>query len=351
MTMNASPEPAVWFPAVRAGSGTDVFTIRLAAELRARGLRTEITWLPLRAEYAPWSVSRPKPPAWANIVHINSWLHPRFLPDGLPVIATLHHSMHHPEVEIYKSRARALYHKYWIKPAERRTLQRAHHVVAVSRFAADTSRENVLDRSIQVIQTGVDTMHFRPPDRRDVHEPFRLLYVGKWSPLKGVGMLAPIMRELGQGFELQYTGGANAQKDRPGMPSNMRDIGRLGGSDAVIAAMQDADAFLFPSRSEGLPLSVLEAMACGLPVVAARGSSLGEVVDDGVTGILCDKDSASEFAGAVQRLAGHPMVRNRMGDESRRRAVAGHSLENMVTDWVDCYQSVILQHAEDATQK
>lgn len=88
--------PAVWFPAVRAHSGADVFTERLAEGLRARGIRAEITWLPLRAEYAPWSVPVPKPPAWANIVHTNSWLHPRFLPPSFPVITTLHSCVHDP---------------------------------------------------------------------------------------------------------------------------------------------------------------------------------------------------------------------------------------------------------------
>lgn len=47
---------AVWFPAVRSYSGADVFTERLCAGLNARGIRAEISWLPLRAEYAPWSV-------------------------------------------------------------------------------------------------------------------------------------------------------------------------------------------------------------------------------------------------------------------------------------------------------
>ena len=50
--MSAPAIPAIWFPAVRTGTGTDVFTERLVAGLIARGIRAEITWLPLRAEYA-----------------------------------------------------------------------------------------------------------------------------------------------------------------------------------------------------------------------------------------------------------------------------------------------------------
>lgn len=89
------PQPAVWFPAIRAGSGTDVFTERLVEGLRRRGIRAEITWLPLRAECAPWSVAVPKPPAWANIVHINSWLPGPVVPDGLPLVVA-----HRPDVEL-----------------------------------------------------------------------------------------------------------------------------------------------------------------------------------------------------------------------------------------------------------
>ncbi|CAL1240217.1 hypothetical protein [Candidatus Methylocalor cossyra] len=66
--------PKIWFPAIRAGSGADVYTLRLSEALNKRGIRTEISWLPLRAEYAPWSVPAPEPPAWANVAHINSWL-------------------------------------------------------------------------------------------------------------------------------------------------------------------------------------------------------------------------------------------------------------------------------------
>ncbi|MGN6655445.1 MAG: hypothetical protein ACTHJ9_08915, partial [Rhodanobacter sp.] len=92
----------MWFPTVRTGSGSEVFTVRLVEELNNRGLRAEIAWLPLRAEFAPWTVPVPEPPAWANIVHVNTWLHPRFFPEHMPVVATLHHSIHHPALKRHK---------------------------------------------------------------------------------------------------------------------------------------------------------------------------------------------------------------------------------------------------------
>src|SRR5699024_1300276 len=144
--------------------------------------------------------------------------------------------------------------RYWIRHIERHTMRRAHTVVAVSRFAADMARKMVLDRPIEVIYNGVDTNIFRPPGKREPHHPFRLLYVGSWMRRKRVDLLAPIMGELGDEYELFYTGGALARRDTVIACTNMRDIGWLQGIDAVLAAMQSADIFLFPSHSEGLPL-------------------------------------------------------------------------------------------------
>lgn len=294
-------QPAIWFPTVRCGTGTDVFTETLVAGLHEQGLQAEITWLPHHAEYLPWTVPIPKPPTWANIVHINTWLHPRFIPPDLSVVATLHHSIHDPALKPYKGWLRTAYHQHWIRRIERATMQRANIVVAVSQFAADSAKAHVLDCPMQVIHNGVDTKRFYPPANRQIHKPFCLLYVGSWMARKGVDLLAPIMRELGSDFVLHYTGGAAAEKDKVQMPPNMHDLGRLTG-DEVVKAMHEADAFLFPSRSEGLPLTVLEAMACGLPVICTRGSSLTEVVQDGETGYLCPQDDVAAFVQAARQL-------------------------------------------------
>ncbi|HEY9110793.1 MAG TPA: glycosyltransferase family 4 protein [Rhodanobacteraceae bacterium] len=341
--MNDTKEPAVWFPAVRSGSGADVFTERLAAGLRDRGLRAEVTWLPLRAEYAPWTVAVPKPPDWANLVHINTWLHSRFVPKDRPVVATIHHAMHHPAVRAYKGRARTAYHQYWIAPNERRVLRRAERVVAVSRFVAETARQTLLDVPMQVIYNGVDINKFRPGNRqRKPDEPFRLLYVGSWKKLKGVDLLAPIMRELRNGFELRYTGGPPAEHDKTAVPANMHDLGRLQGEDAVVAVMQDADALLFPSQSEGHPLVVIEAMACGLPVFATRGSSLAEVIEDGVTGILCQPNDITSFASAVRSLSHDRQILKVLMREARHSAEQQFSINNMCSGYLEVYERCLL---------
>ncbi|MDE2408333.1 MAG: glycosyltransferase [Xanthomonadaceae bacterium] len=334
-------QPAVWFPAVRCGTGTDVFTETLVQGLRQRGIRAEITWLPHRAEYLPWTVPVPTPPPWANLVHINTWLHPRFIPGHVPVVATLHHSIHDPALRPYKGGLRSAYHRWWIVPIERRVLHRAGRVVAVSRFVADMARQTLCDVPMQVIYNGIDTELFQPGDHvRQLDAPFRLLYVGSWMARKGVDLLAPIMRELGSGFELQYTGGQAADQHRSAMPVNMRDLGRLSGHQ-VIVAMQNADAFLFPSRSEGLPLVAIEAMACGLPVIAMEGTSIEEVVVHGRTGLLCKREDIRAFANAARAMATNRQLHLACSASARETATTQFRGDKMVDAYVETYRDLL----------
>ncbi len=334
--------PAIWFPTVRTGTGTDVFTERLVAGLHRRGVRAEITWLPLRAEYAPWTVPMPGAPEWATVAHVNTWLHTRFLPGHLPLVGTIHHAVHHPDARAYKGLLRAVYHRWWIAPNERRVLRRVDRIVAVSQFVADATRTTLVDMPMQVIHNGVDADKFGPGNRqRQSGEPFRLLFVGSWMARKGVDLLAPIMRELGDGFELRYTGGVTAKHEKPGMPANMHDIGRLQGEDAVVAAMRDADALLFPSRSEGHPLVAIEAMACGLPVISMHGSAVTEAVVNGQTGILCPFGDVTALAGAVRALANDVARSAAMAEAARHDMVERFSEPAMVDTYCKVYRSLV----------
>lgn len=340
-----SETPAIWFPTVRTDTGTDVFTERLVAGLQARGLRAAISWLPLRAEYAPWTVPVPEPPEWATACHISTWLHPRFAPTQLPVVATLHHSIHDPALHPYKGWLRASYHRLWIAPIEREVMHRADRVIAVSHFAADMARQTLCDVPMDVIYNGVDTTQFLPGKRnRSPGEPFRLLFVGSWMARKGVDLLAPIMRELGEGFELYYTGGPAAEKEKPCMPTNMRDTGRLPG-EAVVAAMQNADAFLFPSRSEGFGLVAAEAMACGLPVIAMEGTSVEEIISHGKAGLLCAREDIHAFVNAVLKMAATPDSHLERRAAAREQIVTRFQISQMVDAYIQTYLNLMERRA------
>jgi len=329
----------VWFPAIRAHSGADVFTERLCAALNARGIRAEIHWLPLRAEYAPWSVPMPRPPGWATVAHVNSWLPQRFWPPGLPVVCTVHSCVHDPALSPFKRPLQRLYHRFWIRRVENAALTRASRVVAVSRYTAHVARAVFGFETIEVIHNGVNTDFFTPSSRELTNRPFRFLYVGNWDARKGVDVLSPILRELGDDFELVYTADRLGQHRRYPLPSNARCLGRLD-AEGLRAAYAQADALLFPSRLEGLPLTVLEAMACGLPVIAASSSSLPEVVADGETGLLCPVDDVAAFVAAARRLQGDVGLWRTMRLAARERAVALFDEAKQVERYLDHYRAL-----------
>lgn len=310
----------VWLPAIRAGTGTDVFTLRLADALRRHGLAAQVTWFSLRFEAMPFLLRQVKPPTGTDIVFANSWNGYAFKRDELPLVVTLHHSAYDPASRKLQSPAQRFYHWLIVKPFEMRSLQAADAITAVSAFAADSlKRATAIDR-VSVIHNWVDTERFCPlPARRETGRPFRLLFVGKLSKGKGADLLAPIMRQLGPDFELSFAG--RLKKGRAAdCPANMRALGWLE-EKALIEAYRGCDAVLFPSRSEGFGYAALEAMACGKPVIASNATALPEVVVDGTTGILCSTDDVQGFAGACRTLAANPARCETMAIEARRHAV------------------------------
>lgn len=330
----------MWFPAVRAHSGADVFTERLCAALDERGIRAAMTWLPLRAEYAPWTVPVPRPPSWANIVHINSWLPPRFVPKHLPLVVTLHSCVHDPALRPYKTKMQAAYHRHWISRIERSNIRRAQRVVAVSSYTARMAEKAFGISGIEIIYNGVDCERFVPAERKAPNQPFRLLYVGNWSRRKGVDLLGSILEGLGKGFVLHYTSDRGGQESRFSLPKNSQNLGRLT-RDQLVRAYQEADALLFPSRLEGLPLVVAEAMACGLPVITTKISALSEVVADGLTGILCPIDDVHAFVKAARTLATDLQLWQQMRFHAVNRVRERFAEVIMVNAYAELYAGIL----------
>ena len=332
--------PRVWFPAIRAGSGADVFTQRLADELSAQGVQAKVTWLPHRAEYAPWSVPVPKPPKWANVVHVNTWLHARFIPPNIPVVATMHHVVHDPSFAPYRTQAQALYHRLWIKAIEEAVLRRADAVTAVSQYTAEQVRTVFAREDVTVIPNGIDTNIFRPGPVRAPHQPFRLLFVGNWSQRKGTDLLAPIMQALGSDFELWVTSGLRGWRATTSLPPNIRFLGRVPTTEALVRVYQDADALLLPSRLEGFGLVALEAMACGLPVIAANATALPEVLSE-ATALLCSADSVTHYVDACLTLKNDLSLWKRMKMAGPQRARDHFSFSSIRRSYTLIYSALV----------
>jgi glycosyltransferase involved in cell wall biosynthesis len=339
--MSKLVQPSIWFPTIRTGTGTDTFTERLVAGLRDRGLNAEITWLPHHAEYFPWAVKSPSRPKDANLVHINTWLPKRFFPRDVPIVATLHHSTYDSAVQKYKSPLQRAYHSFWISKIERRNIEVADAVVAVSNYSAEMAKEKYGRSCIRVIHNGIDLGSIPSRTAPPSNSPFRLAYVGGWRILKGVDLIPRIMQKLGPEFELLCIGGVPSKVERQRCPPNISWTGRIEDHNALYAVLKACDALLFPSRSEGLSLSLLEAQACGLPVIAAARSSIPEVVIQNQTGFLCNGDDSDDFVASIRRVADNVDLRRAMGEAARRHVQACFHERLQVTDYIDCYHQLL----------
>ncbi len=211
---------------------------------------------------------------------------------------------------------------------ERLCLERAAAVLALSPYTRDRIAEfcpGVRDR-LRIVPYPVDTERFRPAEGT-ARPPGLLLTARIRDPRKNPGLLLRAFARLlarHPGLRLVVAG------DEP--PGEIRDlVSRLGVAgdvsfpgwvepDALVALYRDATVFTFPSRQEGLGISVAEAMACGLPVVATRCGGPEGLVMDGVTGRLVPNGDESAFAEAVHGLLQDPARRIAMGAAGRAEA-------------------------------
>ena len=111
----------------------------------------------------------------------------------------------------------------------------------------------------------------------------------------------------------------------------------LGYRSDVIDLMTAVDFFVLPSLLEGLPLSVLEAMSCGLPVIATPVGGIPEVVTDGENGLLVPHGDPAALSHALARLSGEPSLRERLGEAGRRRVSEAFSFAAMTRSYLDLY--------------
>jgi glycosyltransferase involved in cell wall biosynthesis len=131
--------------------------------------------------------------------------------------------------------------------------------------------------------------------------------------------------------------------DRPELEAEIRrleigdNVQLLGERRDVLELLADADVFVLSSASEGMPVSVLEAMAAGLPVVGSRVGGVPELVVDGETGLLVEPGDPDELAAAIDRLLADPQLRRRLAETGRARAQGRFALESFRRAHVELY--------------
>ena len=308
----------VWLPAIRAGSGTDVFTERLATLIKKCGYDAEITWFPHHFELHPWDLQKTSPPLGTKIVWTNTWNGFAFKRAGIFHITTEHHCVFDPSFRPYKNFAQHLYHIAMIRQFERLSFASAEILTTVSHYTANRLLALGVSNRIKVFQNWINTNLYSPIQIfKPTSVAFRVLFVGNLTRRKGGDLLIPIIDALGEGFELRAVCGLRGR-------DNLRHpriilLNQLD-EESLISEYRSCTVLLCPSRYEGFGYAPLEAMACGIPVVASDNSALPEVIDDGVTGLLCPTDNVDSFVAAIRKIANSPSLGQWLGSMGRLRA-------------------------------
>lgn len=242
----------------------------------------------------------------------------------------------------------------------------AVHCVSAA-IVAEAARHGLDPAKAKLIRPAVDATFFRPPAvPRSAGGEFRLVASGMLRWLKGYEYVLLAVAALaadGVPVTLEILGGEphgdlGERSDAERLRYTIADLGleqrvHLRGAiepAQVRAALQSADAFLHPSLTEGLPNAVLEAMACGLPVVATDVGGTREAVREGVDGFLVPPRDPAAAAAAIRALWEDPALRVRMGAAARARVDADFTLVRQTDEWVELYEQVARAGVDHASR-
>ncbi len=286
--------------------------------------------IPRRPEYRiPSSLSaavRADLEAFApNIVHVSSpdvvahravtWARAK----GIPVVASVH-----TRFETYLQ----YYGLSWLEPTFRAILRRFYRrcdaIVAPAESTAAVLYAQRMSRDISIWGRGIDRDQFNP-DRRSMEwrrargigdDEMLVAFLGRIVMEKGLDVFveaidAAVKRGVAHRVLVIGEGPARGWFEQ-NLPANAVFVGQQTGDDLAVA-LASADVFLNPSITEAFGNVTQEAMACGLPVVAALATGATSLVRDGVTGILVDPLEPDQYGEALARYAADPALRAKHG--------------------------------------
>ncbi len=222
----------------------------------------------------------------------------------------------------------------------RRAYRRLRRLIAVS---DETRRQlcaelGVEDEAVAVVPNGVPS---RTPKEHASRRRVRIGGLGRLTRQKGFDLLVEAVRVLvAEGIELEAAVAGEGPEREPlvarahGLP-----IEFPGFVSDVSSFLDELDVFCLPSRWEGLPFALLEAMMAGLPCVAADVGDVASAL--GPTGVVVPPDDVPELAAALRGLATSPALRRDLGSAAHARALARHTTEQMVAATARVYEEAL----------
>ena len=293
-----------------------------------------LTFMPITL---PWVVSV----RGADLIHTVPDYGLFFYSRKIPTVVTVHHYMCDGEMDPYSTNIQKIHYRTDLKWFIRKSISLSSAVTAVSCYTANHIKKELdLHRRVRVIYNGVDEGFFVPSKKRE-GSPVLVLFCGNLTRRKGVHWLPSIANRLKNGIVIHYTEGLRKSRCRF-VEKNIISIGQLPFRD-MPEIYQGHDILLAPTVREGFGLTVAEAMACGLPVVASNCSAIPEVVEEGKGGFLCPVGDVDAFAEKINILADSPKLRREMGEYNRSKVEKQFTVDRMVKEYQELFEEVLGQ--------
>ncbi|WEN16332.1 glycosyltransferase family 4 protein [Rhodanobacter sp. AS-Z3] len=329
---------AINMPSIRAPivTGSGVMIVHRSLERAIPGYQID----PL----SPWAGLAPlllrlRPSRPCAITHTQPELGPWVAHRDSSLVATFHSYSLDAELLAMMTPQQRILHRFTIAPAVAASLKRAKWITAVSDFTAGlVVRHHEVGERLVVIKNGVDSSIFRPAPSAP-RDSVNILFAGNPRRLKGSHHLEALADVLPDGVSLQYTTGLRSSGvDMPSEKANLVAMPRRS-HEQMVNLYQQADILFFPTLREGLSLAVLEAMACGLPIVATRCSSMDELVEHDKGGFLFDMNDRAQMLRYLLKLADDPVLRAEMGAYNREKVLTNFTLQQMIDGYKEVFSA------------
>ena len=236
--------------------------------------------------------------------------------------------------------------QFWF---DRITAQRGACEVCISKSVAEFHRRKtgLPESFFRVVENGIDLSRYSslPPSSRASNMP-RVVSVGRLNKQKDFPTLMRAWKIVESArpdatLEIAGAGPEEASLKRMRDELDLKRIQFIGFCSDVPTLLTDADLYVQSSAWEGMPLTVLEAMASGLPVIASAVDSLPEIIDDGRSGILFQRGNSDALAQYILALLGDPAHAKALGAAAREVALTRFSAERMAADYARVFCEVL----------
>jgi len=227
-----------------------------------------------------------------------------------------------------------------------RLLRKTDRLIATSgQSAAEARQEGFSDEQIRIIPNGVDTLRFKPLDQY-VYSRSRIVCVSRLIKGKGIDVLIDAFARLYHENicrRLEVVGSGPEQARLVEKAAGFEcaaDIVFHGETAHVEDFFDNSCIFVQPSLSEGMSNVILEAMACGLPVVATRTGAAADIIQDSLNGMLVDAGSVEQICDAVTKIGSDEAYAQSLGSNARKTVEDSFSIESTVRRYRELYREL-----------